>query len=94
MQVQVGEVVRVRQGRERGQLQVVLRSDHDFLFLVDGKHRTVEAPKKKRRKHVNSEGVLTQALTDRIRLGESVLDSEIRRALAVFRDRFRATKEV
>lgn len=80
--------MRPLKGHDKGMLHYVLETEEEFLSLVDGKHRRVEAPKKKRRKHVTSEGIWTHPVTDRLERGEPVLDSEIRRALAAFRDRF------
>lgn len=88
MNFQRGELVRTLKGHDEGTLYYVLRAEGDFLYLVDGKHRRVEAPKKKRCKHVASEGIWTHPVTDRMQRGEPALDSEIRRALAAFRDRF------
>ena len=89
-----GHVVRSVAGHDRGDLFLVLREEGDFLWLVDGKGRKLETPKKKRRKHVVSAGVWTHPVIGRVADGEPVLDSEIRRALAAFRSRFSETKEV
>ena len=59
MNFQRGELVRTLRGHDEGTLYYVLRTEEDFLYLVDGKHRRVEAPKKKRCKHVASEGIWT-----------------------------------
>ena len=83
----IGSVVRSAAGHDRGELFLVLREEGDFLWLVDGKGRKLETPKKKRRKHVVSAGVWTHPVTGRLREGGLVLDSEIRRALAAFRNR-------
>jgi hypothetical protein len=83
----VGDVVRSAAGHHRGELFLVLREEGDFLWLVDGKGRKLETPKKKRRKHVVSAGVWTHPVTVRLKEGGPVLDSEIRRALAAFRNR-------
>ena len=85
MPFSVGDVVRSAAGHDRGELFLVLREEGDFLWLVDGKGRKLETPKKKRRKHVVSAGVWTHPVTGRLREGGPVLDSEIRRALAAFR---------
>ena len=85
MTFSVGDVVRSAAGHDRGELFLVLREEGDFLWLVDGKGRKLETPKKKRRKHVVSAGVWTHPVTGRLKEGEAVLDSEIRRALAAFR---------
>ena len=87
MTFSTGDVVRSAAGHDRGELFLVLREEGDFLWLVDGKGRKLETPKKKRRKHVVSAGVWTHPVTGRLREGGPVLDSEIRRALAAFRNR-------
>ena len=87
MTFSVGDVVRSVAGHDRGELFLVLREEGDFLWLVDGKGRKLETPKKKRRKHVVSAGVWTHPVTVRLKEGGPVLDSEIRRALAAFRNR-------
>ncbi len=91
-QLELGYVVRSLKGHDTEKLHLVLGTEEDFLYLADGKHRSVKAPKKKRRKHVIVMGPCP--VTDRIQRGEPVLDSEIRRALAASRDKFSGTKEV
>ena len=89
-----GNVVRSVAGHDKGDLFLILREEGDFVWLVDGRCRKIETPKKKRRKHVVSAGVWTHPVIGRLIDGEPVLDSEIRRALAAFRNRFSETKEV
>ena len=95
MHVQTGEIVRALRGHDAEQFFCVLNVEDDFVYLADGKRRTVANPKKKRHKHVASEGIWTHPVTERIQAGAPVLDSELRRALAAFRDKkFSETKEV
>ena len=89
-----GSVVRSAAGHDKGDLFLILREEGDFVWLADGKRRKFDTPKKKRRKHVVSAGVWTHPVIGRLQDGEPVLDSEIRRALAAFRNRFSETKEV
>ena len=89
-----GDFVRAAAGHDKGLLFLVVKEEGDFLWLADGKSRKLETPKKKRRKHVVSAGVWTHPVAGRMKDGEPVLDSEIRRALAAFRNRFSETKEV
>lgn len=88
-----GDVVRSTAGHDKDGLFLVLQAEGDFLWLVDGKRRKLETPKKKRRKHVVSAGVWTHPVGGRLQNGEPVLDSDIRKALAAFRNRFSETKE-
>lgn len=90
-----GEIVRSLRGHDAGERFCVLRAEDGFVFLTDGKRRKVTCPKRKRERHVTSEGRWSHPVIDRLERGEPVMDSEIRRALAAFRDsRFSRTKEV
>ncbi len=82
-----GSVVRSTAGHDKGLLFLVVKEEGDFLWLADGKNRKFETPKKKRRKHVVSAGFWTDPVAGRMKDGEPVLDSEIRRALAAFRNK-------
>ena len=95
MHVQKGEIVRALRGHDAEGSFYVMHVEEGFVYLADGKRRTVANPKKKREKHVASEGIWTHPVTERILAGAPVLDSELRRALAAFRDKkFSETKEV
>ncbi len=88
-----GDVVRSVAGHDRGDLFLVLREEGDFLWLVDGKCRKLETPKKTAKARC-FRGVWTHPVAGRLQDGEPVLDSDIRRALAAFRNRFSEMKEV
>ena len=94
MIVHPGDAVRATAGHDREDLFLVLREEGDFLWLVDGKRRKLETPKKKRRKHVASAGVCTHPVAVRVKDGAPVLDSEIRAALAEARNKLNESKEV
>ena len=94
MNLRQGDIVRSAAGHDKGQLFLIVREEGDFVWLTDGKRRKLETPKKKRRKHVISAGLWTHPVAGRMKDGEPVLDSEIRRALAAFRNRFSEMKEV
>ncbi|MDR1240363.1 MAG: KOW domain-containing RNA-binding protein [Oscillospiraceae bacterium] len=47
-----GVVVRSAAGRDRGDFQVILKTEKDYAFVCDGRHRFLENPKRKNRKHL------------------------------------------
>lgn len=48
-----GQVVRSKKGRDEGKVFVITEIiDDDFLFIVDGKLRKLDRPKKKKVKHL------------------------------------------
>ena len=43
---------RSKQGHDKGELFLIIKEEEPYVFLADGKSRTLEKPKKKKKKHV------------------------------------------
>jgi Ribosomal protein L14E/L6E/L27E len=72
----IGEIVRSRAGRDRGRAFVVYKVlDADYVLLVDGALRTLERPKKKKRKH------LLKASEARMELNGRLINADFRKFL-------------
>ena len=69
-------------GRDQGKLFFVLDTEGDFLLLADGKLRRVESPKRKKRKHARFVADSQTRVAEKIRNGEKITNSEVRRTLA------------
>ena len=85
MDLRRGDLVCSLAGHDKGRLFCVLEAGEDFLLLANGKQRRVEAPKRKRRKHVRSAGAWDHPVFLRLRAGESVGNQELQQALVAFR---------
>ena len=86
MDIAKSNIVRSDAGRDKGKLFVVLAAEGDFLLLADGKSRKVESPKRKKRKHVLFVADDETRLSEKIKREEKITNSELRRALAAYRD--------
>ena len=84
MDIAISNIVRSTAGRDKGDLFFVLATEGDFLLLADGKRRRVEDPKRKRRKHTELCGESHSPVAEKIRSGEKITNSELRKALAAF----------
>ena len=80
--IQISDVVRATAGREAGKLFYVVDVDDVYLSLVNGKDRTLETPKRKKRKHVEKVLRSETRVAEKLRQGDKVLNSELRRDLA------------
>ena len=49
-----GEFARSKAGHDKDRVYIVVGEEGDFLYLCDGEARTLDRPKKKRIKHVQS----------------------------------------
>ena len=78
----IADVVVSIAGRDAGNLFYVLEADDTYLTLADGKGRTIEKPKRKKRKHTNKVLRSETRVADKLRAGDKVLNSELRRDLA------------
>ena len=75
----VGRFATSKAGHDRTQLYVILAEDGDFVSLCDGRLKTIDKPKKKRKKHVQMiNRTVNEELLQRLRENEKVLDEEIK----------------
>ena len=69
-------------GRDRGALFYCVGGDQRYVLLVNGKDRTLEKPKRKSRRHVQKVLRSETRVAEKLRAGDKVLNSELRRDLA------------
>ena len=82
MDIAKSNIVKSTAGRDAGKCFFVLETQGDFLLLADGKTRRVECPKRKRLKHVELVGESHSLIAEKIRSGEKITNSELRKAIA------------
>ena len=78
----IADVVISTAGRDQGKLFYVIGTDPVYLTLANGKDRTLEKPKRKKRKHIQKVLRSETRVAEKLRLGDKVLNSELRRDLA------------
>ena len=78
----IADVVISTAGRDEGKLFYVIDADETFLTLVNGKDRSLEKPKRKKRKHACKVLRSETRVAEKLRNGDKVLNSELRRDLA------------
>ena len=49
---EVGMLARSKAGHDKGHVYVIMKEDGAYVYLVDGVHRTIGKPKKKKKMHV------------------------------------------
>ena len=80
--INISDVVQTTAGRDAGEWFYVINADPVFLLLANGKDRTLEKPKRKKRKHVQKVLRSETRVAEKLRRGDKVLNGELRRDLA------------
>lgn len=93
MEIAKSDIVRSDAGRDRGKIFIVLAVEGGYLLLADGKGRRVEAPKRKKRRHVLFVAADESRLADKIKRSEKITNSELRRTLAAYRGEVQPDQE-
>ena len=77
--IEPGCVVISKMGRDEGRAFLVVEEvDSDFVLVADGKLRTMDHLKKKRRKHLKTTGIVVQEYLSKLREGAEVQNHEVR----------------
>ena len=82
MEIDRSSLIVSKAGRDKGQLFFVIDADEQYVYLADGKSRKLEKPKRKKRRHVQAAFQTESRIAEKIRNGEKVLNSELRKELA------------
>ena len=93
MEIAKSDIVRSDAGRDRGKIFIVLAVEGEYLLLADGKGRRVEAPKRKKRRHVLFVAADESRLADKIKRSEKITNSELSRTLAAYRGEVQPDQE-
>ena len=80
--IQLSDVVVSTAGRDQGSWFYVIGTEKDYLILADGKGRTLEQPKRKKRRHAQKVLRSETRVAAKLIAGDKVLNSELRRDLA------------
>ena len=81
--ITISDVVVSTAGRDQGEWFYVIAEDPTYLFLANGKDRTLDKPKRKKRKHVQKVLRSETRVAEKLRCGDKVLNGELRRVLAI-----------
>lgn len=79
-ELMIGGFVLSRAGHDSGKCYVIFQIDSEYVYLVDGKIRTLDRPKKKKIKHIIMLKELNQSLMEKVR-NRTVRNEEIKREI-------------
>lgn len=81
MEYEPGSLAKSLAGHDKGQLYIILKAVGEYVYLTDGNKRTVNHPKRKKKKHVQLQAPRDGGLSEGPGWTEPVSDAEIRKYL-------------
>ena len=73
-------------GHDKGRLYVVLGADQEFVYLADGRNRSVSSPKKKNRKHIQINYHIPMVLAKALETEQELKDEQIKKAIKDYKN--------
>jgi ribosomal protein L14E/L6E/L27E len=93
MDISKSDIIVSLAGRDKGKYFFVLNVDGGYALLADGKTRRLENPKRKKLKHLRLAARMDSMVANKILAGDVVLNSELRRDLAVNGQKFNSQNQ-
>ena len=84
MEYQIGQVVYSKCGHDKGDVLLVAAVNGEYLTLVDGKRRTLEKPKRKKKKHVQPTSYIEETVAEKLMQHSYLQDAQVRKALKMY----------
>lgn len=82
-----GSLAVSKAGHDKGEIFVILKSDAEYVYLMDGIARTLEKPKKKNIKHIQCVHYTDKNLAEKKAKQEKIIDEDVKRAIKLYKNR-------
>jgi len=87
MEYTVGQVVYSKGGHDKGGTFIIISLEGEYVYLADGKRRTLEKPKRKKVKHVQPTKFVHHALQQKLEEKSYILNADIVKVLKEYSDK-------
>ena len=64
-------------GHDKGSFYIIIRAEHEYVYLSDGRHHPIDKPKKKNRKHIQVSCQYDAGIRERLIEGDGIRNEEI-----------------
>lgn len=81
----VGFLARSKAGHDKNKVYIIIEETEEYVFLSDGLYKPFQAPKKKKKKHIQViKKEASPQLIQRLLKKEAVNDEEIKRTIKLY----------
>lgn len=82
----VGMLATSKAGHDCREVYVIVREEEEYVYLADGKVRSLDKPKKKNKKHIQPiKKIRNEELAERLATQQPVRDEEIKRMITLYK---------
>ena len=81
----IGEFAKSKAGHDKDEIFIILRIEKEYVYLVDGKSRTLMKPKKKKMKHIQVINHIDSELHSKLDANLILHDEDIKRAIKCYK---------
>ena len=81
MEYSIGMFARSLAGHDKEKLYLISKIDSEYVYLVDGKTRTIDNPKKKRKKHIQIDYQVMDLIKEKLETKCELRNEDIARAI-------------
>ncbi|MGI6012399.1 MAG: hypothetical protein ACOX8H_13080 [Ruminococcus sp.] len=78
---QKGMYARSLAGHDKGRLHIIVSVDDAYVYLADGKVRTLDHPKKKKHRHVQADSHIDPVIMEKMNSSQGLRDEDVKRAI-------------
>ena len=84
--MKIGDIVVSVFGHDIGEWYIVKDIDNKFIYLIDGKNKPLEKPKRKNLKHIAKTNFCAINIAEKIVNKQYIQNAEVRKALKFFKN--------
>lgn len=83
----IGEFAKSKAGHDKDEIFIIINIEDEYVFLVDGKSRRIEKPKKKKKKHIQVINCIDEELRNKLNDNVLIRDEDIKKAIKCYKQR-------
>lgn len=88
LELKRGYFVQSLAGHDKGKIYIINDVKGEYVYLVDGKYKLLNSPKKKKKKHIQIIYKIDKELEEKLSAGLTVKDEDIKKAIKHYMNGF------
>ena len=83
----IGEFAKSKAGHDKEEIFIIINKEEEYVYLVDGKSRILDKPKKKKIKHIQVINQIDEELQRKLETNLTLRDEDIKRAIKSYKQK-------